>query len=163
MWHHERKNQMKLIKRILLVLFITFVAIQFIQPARNESGRVLETDISKMVLIPDSVGFILKHTCYDCHSNYTVYPWYMNIQPMGWMMAKHIKEGKAALNFSEFGSYSSRRQISKLTGIENSIKNDIMPLASYTWMHKNARLNKDEKTMIANWVQQAKDSLSAKN
>ena len=154
---------MKPVKKTLLLLFIAFVAIQFIQPARNESGRDLETDISKMILIPDSVGFILKHACYDCHSNNTVYPWYMNIQPMGWMMAKHIKEGKAELNFSEFGSYSSRRQTSKFTGIANSIKNDIMPIASYTLMHKNARLSDDEKIMIINWTQQAKESLSEKN
>jgi len=78
-------------------------------------------------------------------------------------MANHIKEGKSELNFSEFGSYSSRRQISKLNGIANSIKDDIMPLSSYKLMHKNAKLNTNQKTLIIYWAQQLKDSLSAKN
>ena len=162
MRYYERRDKMKLLKRILLVLLIVFIAIQFVQPARNKAGRVLETDISKTVNIPDSVELVLKNACYDCHSNNTVYPWYVNLQPMGWLMANHIKEGKAELNLSEFGSYSSRRQVSKLTGIANSIKEGIMPISSYTWMHKNARLSGDEKTRIINWTLQAKDSISSK-
>jgi hypothetical protein len=150
-------------KKLLSAVLVVFIAIQFIRPARNNSGRVLLTDISKLVSIPDSVQAILKNVCYDCHSNNTNYPWYVNIQPMGWLMAKHIKKGKAGLNFSEFGSYSTRRQISKLTGIANSVKDGIMPLASYKWLHRNARLDKDEKIIIINWVQQAKDSFSAKS
>jgi hypothetical protein len=123
----------------------------------------LATDISKIVSIPDSVQVVLKNACYDCHSNNTNYPWYSNIQPMGWLMATHIRQGKEELNFSEFGSYSSRKQLSKLNGIANSIKDDIMPLSSYKLMHKNARLSTIEKVLIINWVKQSKDSLSAKD
>ncbi len=153
---------MNLKKKIALAFLIAFAGIQFIQPVHNKSGQVLTTDISKLVSIPDSVQVVLKNACYDCHSNNTNYPWYSNIQPMGWLLANHIKEGKAVLNFSKFGNYSSRKQLSKLTGIANSIKDDNMPLSSYKWMHKKARLTKDEKTLIINWVQQSKDSLSAK-
>ena len=149
-------------KKIGLVLLAVFIVIQFIRPARNDSERLLPADISKLVTIPDSVQILLKDACYDCHSNNTNYPWYVNIQPMGWLMAKHIRQGKEALNFSEFGSYSSRRQLSKLTGIANSIRDDIMPLSSYKWMHKNARLSIDEKTLIIDWVQRSKDSLAEK-
>ncbi|MFA5814946.1 MAG: heme-binding domain-containing protein [Bacteroidales bacterium] len=154
---------MSLIKKILLVIGIVFIAIQFIQPAHNKSGQVLATDISKIVSIFDSVQAVLKNACYDCHSNNTNYPWYSNIQPMGWLMAKHIRQGKEALNFNAFGSYSLRRQLSKLNGIANSIKDDIMPLSSYKLMHKNAQLSTNEKTLFINWAQQSKDSLSAKN
>lgn len=153
---------MRIIKKIGLVLLAVFIVIQFIRPARNDSERLLPADISKLVTIPDSVQILLKDACYDCHSNNTNYPWYVNIQPMGWLMAKHIRQGKEALNFSEFGSYSSRRQLSKLTGIANSIRDDIMPLSSYKWMHKNARLSIDEKTLIIDWVQRSKDSLAEK-
>ena len=150
-------------KKILLATGIVVISIQFIQPAHNKNGQILATDILKMVSISDSVQLVLKNACYDCHSNNTNYPWYVNIQPMGWLLANHIKKGKAVLNFSEFGSYTTRRQISKLKSIADQIRGDDMPLASYKWMHKNARLTKDEKAMIINWVQQLKDSLSAKN
>ncbi|MFN8254197.1 MAG: heme-binding domain-containing protein [Bacteroidales bacterium] len=153
---------MKSIKKILLATGIIFISIQFIQPVRNKNGQVLNTDISRLLIVPDSVQTILKNACYDCHSNNTNYPWYSNIQPMGWLMAKHIKKGKAELNFSEFGSYTPRRQVSKLTGIANSIQDDIMPMWSYKLMHKNAQLTTSEKTVFIKWVEQLKDSVSAK-
>lgn len=144
-------------------MLIVFIIIQFIRPERNESSEVLPADISKLAAVTDSVQVLLKNACYDCHSNNTTYPWYVNIQPMGWLMTNHIQEGKSVLNFSEFGNYSARRQLSKLKGITNSIKDDIMPLSSYKWMHKNARLTQFEKALLINWVEQSKDSLSAKN
>ena len=142
---------------------IVFIAIQFFRPVLNKSNQVSDTDISKMVITSDSILSVLKNSCYDCHSNNTNYPWYSNVQPMGWLMAKHIKKGKDELNFSEFGSYSPRRQLSKLNGIANSIKDNLMPLSSYKMMHKNAQLSKYEKALLINWVQQARDSLSVKN
>jgi hypothetical protein len=152
---------MKFAKGILLVSGILFIALQFIRPVHNKSGQVLMTDISKVIIIPDTVLTLIKNACYDCHSNNTYYPLYSNIQPMGWLMAYHIKQAKNQLNFSEFGSYSQRRQVSKLDGIVNSIKDDIMPLKSYKIMHKSAQLSTDEKSLLINWAQQSIDSLSA--
>jgi hypothetical protein len=60
-----------MIKKLLLALFCVFIAIQFIQPARNENGQVKTTDISKVLTVPDKVIGILKKSCYDCHSNNT--------------------------------------------------------------------------------------------
>jgi hypothetical protein len=148
-------------KKVLIAIGIALIAIQFIHPAANKSDHELATDISKTVTIPGNVQAILKNACYDCHSNNTVYPLYSNFQPMAWFMAGHIKEAKKKLNFSEFGSYSPRRQISKLDGIANSIKDDIMPLSSYKLMHKSANLSADEKALLINWAQQSKDILSA--
>ena len=154
---------MSCINKTLLGVLIVFVAIQFIQPARNKNGQVLATDISKMYNLPDNVQGILKMACYDCHSNNTRYPWYINIQPVGWMLARHIKQGKEELNFSELGSYSLRRQISKLKSIENSIKDGTMPLSSYTFIHKNAKLSQGDKALIIDWVQKTRDGLAMKN
>ncbi len=77
-------------------------------------------------------------------------------------MDTHVKEGKEELNFSEFGSYSTRSQINKLKGIANSIKDNIMPLSSYKLMHKSANLSDEEKNLIINWALQTSDSLSIK-
>jgi hypothetical protein len=147
-------------KRILFVSGILFIAIQFISPVHNQSKQVMATDISRVILVPDGVLALLKNACYDCHSNNTDYPWYSNIQPVGWLMAYHIKQAKSQLNFSDFGSYQQRRQLSKLDGIANSIKDDIMPLKSYKIMHKSAKLSEVEKSVLIKWAQQSIDSLS---
>lgn len=150
---------MSRMKKIGLTVLIVLIGIQFIQPARNENGQALPTDISKTVFIPDNVKSLLQTTCNDCHSNNTNYPWYANIQPMGWLLANHIKGGKAELNFNEFGTYSQRRQQSKLKSIASQVKDDEMPLASYAFLHKNAKLTKEQKALIIDWALNAKDSL----
>ena len=133
------------------------------QPAHNKSGMVLPADITKTLNVPDKVLDIFKNSCYDCHSNNTRYPWYVNIQPMGWMMARHIRNGKENLNFSEFATYSKRKQANKLRAIETSIKDGSMPISSYTIMHTDARLSKEDTTVIIKWAANAKDSLEIKN
>ena len=154
---------MRVIKKTLLGLLVVFIIIQFIQPARNKSDQVLPTDLTKTFQVPENVHSILLSACYDCHSNNTNYPWYSRIQPFGWMLANHIRKGKAELNFSDFGSYSKRRQISKMNGIANSVKEGSMPLSSYRVMHKEARLSNDEKALLIDWAIKTKDSLRSNN
>ena len=149
--------------KIGLALFIGFVAIQFIQPVRNKGNTNMPTDIEKIVGVPADVSGILKTSCYDCHSNNTHYPGYSFIQPGAWLMASHIKNGKAMLNFSQFGDLSIRKQQSKLQGIINQVKDGEMPISSYTLIHKNAILTPEQKTILMNWASTAKDSLSIKN
>jgi len=154
---------MRLFKNILLALFIVFILIQFIRPAPNTSGQVSPADISKAVIVPDSVADIFKSSCYDCHSNNTRYPWYVNMQPVGWMMARHVNTGKGNLNLNEFAAYSQRKQANKLKAIAASIRDGSMPLASYTILHKDAKLNQHQKDLIINWAIHAKDSVEIKN
>lgn len=151
---------MILLKKISFALIIILVLIQFIQPAHNQNGQVLDTDISKMVSVPDNIQSILKNSCYNCHSNYTNYPFYIYIQPAGWILSYHIQNGKEKLNFSEFGSYSKRKQVNKMNSIVKQIENDAMPLASYTFIHRDAILTTTDKNVIINWASSARDSIS---
>ncbi|HSC40411.1 MAG TPA: heme-binding domain-containing protein [Chitinophagaceae bacterium] len=140
-----------------MVLLIMFGAIQFIQPARNKNGQASPTEIGRVYSVPVRVQAVLQNTCYDCHSNNTRYPWYSFIQPDAWWMASHIRKGKQDLNFSAFGSYSDRRQQSKLKSIANSITDGTMPLSSYTFLHRG--LSEGEKEMLVNWAIKTADSL----
>ncbi len=144
---------MKLLTKILLPIGLAVVIIQFIRPARNKDEQGFENDISKVMSIPDSVQTILKNACYDCHSNNTVYPWYSNIQPVGWFLARDIKLAKENLNFSEFGTYNQRRRSGKLNAIADEINENAMPLPSYRLMHKDARLLPAEKRLLISWAE----------
>jgi hypothetical protein len=143
----------KKIRKILLVCFAIFLLVQLYQPARNKDDRpVLPSHITMLYNVPDSINRILASSCYDCHSNNTRYPWYSYIQPARSFMERHIRNGKKELNFSEFGNYSRRRQESKLESISKQVEAGEMPLASYTWLHKNSKLTQQQKEMIINWV-----------
>src|SRR5439155_17176288 len=127
-------------RKFLIVLFILLVAIQFIRPAKNLSNHLLASDITRVYNMPQNVSVIFKKACNDCHSNNTIYPWYAQIQPVGWWLNNHIEEGKRELNLSEFGTYNIARQYKKLDDIAEQVKKGEMPLSSYTLIHTNTRL-----------------------
>ncbi|MCH7657209.1 MAG: heme-binding domain-containing protein [Bacteroidetes bacterium] len=150
---------MKLFKKVFIVLLVAFAGIQFIPTNRNQSNKELLSDISLTYNVPENIQSILKASCYNCHSNNTDYPWYNKVQPVSWFLESHIEQGKAELNFSEFGSYSLRRQKSKLKSMASQIKNDKMPLSSYTLIYRNAKISKNEKLLLINWINNLADSL----
>jgi hypothetical protein len=138
---------------------MAFVGIQLIPTTRNQSNEVLKTDFDRTFEVPYNIQNILKKSCYDCHSNNTNYPWYDKIQPVSWLLENHIKNGKKELNFSEFGTYSNRKQKSKLKAVINQIKEDEMPLYSYTLIHKDAKLSEVDKELLISWMAKLKDNL----
>lgn len=150
---------MKILKRVGLALLIALVGIQFIPSRRNQNSEVPSTDILLTYKVPEDVGRLLRTSCYNCHSDNTFYPWYSNIQPVGWFLENHINKGKAELNFSEFGSYSTRKQKSKLKSMVNQIEKDEMPLSSYTFIHHEARLTEESKKKLVDYLMALLDSL----
>jgi len=151
---------MKIVKIIAIALLVAFVGIQFIPTTRNQSEVVPKTDFILVNDVPNDIKNKLQVSCYDCHSNNTIYPWYNKVQPVAWFLEDHIKEGKAELNFNEWDDYSNRRKNSKLKSIINQIENGEMPLWSYTLIHKNALLSTGEKELIIGYMKQIKDSLN---
>ncbi|MDP2088787.1 MAG: heme-binding domain-containing protein [Flavobacteriaceae bacterium] len=146
-------------KKIGFIVLVVFTGIQLIPATRNQSDEVFENDLTKNFDVPDDIQNILKKSCYDCHSNNTDYPWYNKVQPISWILENHIKEGKAALNFNDFGTYSNRKQKSKLRSIRNQIHDGEMPLYSYTLMHSNAKLSEKEKDEVFHWIDKLYNSL----
>ena len=153
----------KVFKTILIFLLFVLIVIQFIRPAKNISSVVSANDISTKYPVPDSVQKILAVACNDCHSNNTKYPWYAEIQPVAWWLNDHVIDGKKDLNFSEFTKYRIRRQYVKLEEINKLVKENEMPLDSYTWLHKDAKLTEAQKRIIANWSMALQDSIEAHN
>lgn len=146
-------------KTIILIVVVVFIAIQFFRPDRNNSGQVYEQAISQLYPIPDNVHLILQQSCINCHSNNTDYPWYANVQPVGWWLNYHIRNAKEQLNLDEFAEYSDRQRINKLRSMRDQIKDGEMPLWSYTLMHEEARLTETEKSLLIQWLNATTDSL----
>lgn len=150
---------MKIVKIIALILLVAFVGIQFIPTTRNQSEVVPMSDFMLLHNVPEEIKNTLQISCYDCHSNNTSYPWYNKIQPAAWILENHIKKGKKELNFSEFSSYSVRRQRSKLKSIVSQIEDGEMPISSYTLIHGDAKLSKSDKELITKWFLQLRDDI----
>jgi hypothetical protein len=152
---------MRILKRILLLLLLVFIVIQFIRPEKNIHEGSQPNNIAKLYPVPQNVETILAKACNDCHSNNTRYPWYAEIQPTAWWLADHIKDGKKELNFDEFTTYRLSKQYKRLEQSKDLVEKGAMPLSSYTWIHKDAILSKEEKQSFYNWIDSARAKMEA--
>lgn len=150
-------------RKVFFGIAAVFLLFQFLQPTRNNGGDPRHIKFLHTFPVPENVGKILSNSCFDCHSNYTKYPWYTMIQPFGRWMGSHIAEGKSELNFDEFDSYSNRRKMSKLKSISSSIEDRSMPLPSYTMIHQSTKLSAKEQKIITDWASAVLDSLEKKD
>lgn len=151
-----------MLKKILLGLGAILVIIQFIRPEKNLSDDQTYAVATKYA-VPDNVKNTLKVACDDCHSNKTEYPWYANIQPVAWFLDHHVTDGKRHLNFSNFTSRPVAYQNHKFEETIEMIKENEMPLPSYTYfgLHSGAKLTEDQKQILIKWAETNMDSLKA--
>jgi hypothetical protein len=151
-----------MIGKILIGITLIFIIIQFIRPAKNNSGDK-PADISKMYAVPDSVNAILQRSCKDCHSNSTEYPWYASIEPVGWWLSSHIKDGKRHFNLNNFSSVRVAIQKKKMEEVMEQLRDDDMPLRTYTLIHKDAELSAADKQTLNNWCLKIIEQIKADN
>ncbi len=151
-----------ILKKVGIALLVILALIQFYRPALNNSGDNTNA-ISKKYALPDSVETILKASCYDCHSNNTIYPWYANIEPVAAWLANHVHEGKEHLNFSKFSAYRVNRQYHIVQGISKTVKEGEMPLSSYTLIHTYAKLSPEQSATLISWADGVGATIKANN
>ena len=141
-----------MVRKFTVGLLIVFVCIQFIRPAKNISTTPSANHISIYYNTPEDVKALLDRSCNDCHSNNTIYPWYASIQPVAWWLDHHIDEGKGEINFDEFLTLKPKKAHHKMDEVNEIVQEGEMPLKSYTWIHRNAILSRDEKTKLSDWA-----------
>lgn len=145
---------MKRTLKIFLALIIAgLVIIQFFQPDRNSGEAFSGQDLVVHTGAPEQVAFLLTTSCYDCHSNHTNYPWYSRFSPFSWYLGNHIRKGKEALNFSEWGTLDKPDKIGVLSDICDEIESGKMPLKSYLLLHREAKLYEADVEMLCSWTE----------
>ena len=137
-------------KKILIIIIVLFALIQLIRPDRTNPP----VDESITLHAPDKVAAILKRSCYDCHSNETVWPWYSNIAPLSWSIVAHVNDGRKALNFSKWAKIDPKTKAKRLKRAIKTTANGMMPLSTYLWIHKDAKLSKEDKEILKTWFEE---------
>ena len=140
----------KHIPRLLIGTAIAIAAAQFVRPSEPLAGR-LGGHARDFLADPKGdpeVRRILQRSCADCHSDQARMPWYANVAPVSWMIARHIARGRQKLNLSEWPQNSANER----QDIADSVDKDEMPLPAYLWLHGDARLTPREKQLIDRWA-----------
>jgi hypothetical protein len=152
---------MKLQKKILAGVAVIFLALQLVRPAENVAATPGPGDLLVRSAAAGPVRRLLAGACYDCHSDQTRYPWYAEIEPVGWWLAGHVRDGRAVLNFSTFGALSAKEAVHRLDQCVDTVNHGEMPPGSYQLMHGDARLGPEEKALLTAWFQAVGDQISS--
>lgn len=153
---------MKILKISGWVMLIILIISQFTRPDKNNAGDVAFESFLAETKPPQEVKEILFSSCFNCHSDHTVYPWYNAITPINYWLNDNILDGKEDLNFSKWTNYSTAKKDDKLAEIMKVVEEKEMPITSYTWMHQEADLGHDQIREIIYWATQLRFEYSLK-
>ena len=133
---------------------VLFAAAQLIRPDRNNPPTDATRTIQAHVGTTSELVAVLDRSCRDCHSNNTVWPWYTQIAPLSWLMARGVAEGRKAVNFSEWASYPPDVQRTLLSVSCQDATSGKMP-GPYTFVRPETKLSPHDIETICAAARQA--------
>ncbi|HIA72534.1 MAG TPA: heme-binding protein [Phycisphaerales bacterium] len=133
------------IKYFIFAIIVVAIGIQFF-PAERTNPPITGT-----IEAPEKVMAIIRRSCWDCHSNETVWPWYSKIAPISWLVADDVNTGRAHMNFSEWDEYNTKQKNHKRKECGEEVEEGEMPLWFYIPLHPEAELSEEEVETILAW------------
>ena len=127
---------MKILKWIVIVGAVVFLALQLIPYNRNHTNPPIVSEPNWDS--PETRAFA-ERACFDCHSNETSWPWYSNIAPVSWLIQQDVDRGRRYLNFSDWENSREKNEISEV------VSGGYMPPSQYLLIHPEAKLTQAEK------------------
>ena len=141
----------KKLKWAAIIISLIFIGLQFTTPAHTNPPFNEAQTLQGTTVVPSDVSALSTRSCNDCHSNKTNWRWYTYVAPVSWFTVGHVNNGRAELNFSEWGRYGVRLKETRLRAICDQCQSGNMPLASYARMHREVVLSPDEVKRICDW------------
>lgn len=133
-------------KKILIFIVLFFLFGQLIPIEKTNPDSKAE------IVSEKKVKSILERSCYDCHSNKTTWPSYSKIFPISLLIARHVREGREELNFSEWENLSLKKKKTKSSAIIEEIESSEMPPKMYVVFHKDSAISNQDLTVLKKWA-----------
>lgn len=111
--------------------------------------------------VPGPVLAVFNHSCIDCHSDKTRWPWYSNVAPASWLIERDVQRARSHMNLSRWDSLDSAAQRTLLTAIATVIENREMPPSQYVMAHPQARLSAADSLRVIEWTHAERRRLRA--
>ncbi|MDP3267121.1 MAG: heme-binding domain-containing protein [Sulfuricurvum sp.] len=128
--------------KILAAVAIAAVAIQFIPYGKDHTNPPI---ISEPTWDSPQTKELFNNACADCHSHQTKYPWYSDVAPISWLLARDVQEGREHFNVSAWGA--QKKNEGKEAAKE--VREGEMPPWFYLPTHPEAKLSDTEKNELA--------------
>jgi hypothetical protein len=127
---------LRILRWFLVAAIVGFLAIQLVPYGRDHTNPPVTAEPPWDSPETRATAVV---ACFDCHSNETDWPWYSNIAPFSWLLQRHVDEGRADLNFSQWGTGEQESE-----EIVESVREGEMPTWDYELIHPDARLTDAE-------------------
>ena len=145
---------MRRVKQGAVVFVIVFAAAQLIRPERANPATDVGRTIQAQAGTSTALATVLDRSCRDCHSNNTAWPWYTQVAPVSWLMARGVAEGRKAVNFSEWAGYPLDVQRTLLSASCQDATSGKMP-GPYTLVRPATKLSPQDIETICAAARQA--------
>lgn len=130
---------------LVIAAIVVFLLIQLIPFGRDHTNPATT---SEPVWDSPQSRQLVKDSCFQCHSNETVWPWYSNVAPASWLVSADVASGRRRFNFSEWNTNPG-----ELNDMVSSIQEGEMPPIQFWIFHPSARLNAQAKQALIQALQ----------
>ncbi len=149
-------------RKILLIVVVILVGIQLYRPAKTNPPENPTHTLKSSAQMTPEVEQVLDHSCSDCHTYKTVWPWYSHVAPVSWFIVSDVDGGRSHLNMSDWTSYPVEKQQRRLGDICDEVDSGGMPLKQYTWMHAGTRLSDAQRQAVCAWTKAEQQRITEK-
>jgi hypothetical protein len=133
-------------RRILLALLAVLVAIQLVPLPRTNPPVTADFDG------PADVERVLRRSCYDCHSNETVWSWTAYAAPMSWLVVRDVHRARDEYNLSAWGTMDPDDRAELPEEMVEKVEDGEMPLPPYLLIHPEARVSAADLAVLRAWA-----------
>ena len=130
------------------VLVAIFASAQIVQPERVNLGIDPSHTIRANLAAASDLGAVLDRACGECHSNSMSSRWYTRVSPFSFVIARGAREGRRAVNFSEWTAYSPELRRAFLAASCADATTGRMPMPAYLRFRPDAKLSSRDIAII---------------
>ena len=126
----------------LVAAVVVFVAAQAVPYGRDHTNPPVT---GEPIWATPETRELMARACFDCHSNQVEWPWYSNVAPLSWAVAKHVADGRHKVNYQEWDQPQREAEESY-----NEVVQGSMPPRYYTLggLHAAGRLTAVERNIL---------------
>ena len=143
-----------------IVLAIGALGIQLMRPDRSNLPERADDTLQARFPMSPAAAAVFDRSCRDCHSDQTRWPWYSEVAPVSWFVADHVNHARSHLNVSQWSRYKAEDAAELLEEMCEEAREGKMPLPSYLWIHRGARLSAQDVEALCAWSAGARAAMA---
>jgi hypothetical protein len=135
-------RKLRILRRVVVALVVLLLVAQAVPYGRDHENPPVTGEPSWNSPRTEA---LVRHFCFDCHSNETRWPWYSHVAPISWLVQSDVEEGRQHLNFSQMDKGARHAR-----DAAEQVEEGEMPPWQYTFGRSDRQMSaKEKKDLVA--------------